>query len=105
MRRFRSMPNAAELRRRDRLTVIDEDGDECEVFGWATVERASRVRGGTNPAVEHFEPTISAGDAIGLDPDAVTHWLAEEIEHEFGVDVRDQGIDVIDPTSEEVDVL
>ena len=98
------MRSAAELRRRDRLTVVDEDGDEREVFGWATIERASTVRG-SNPVVDHGETSIHAGDAIGLDPDAVTHWLAEEIENEFGVDVRDQGIDVIDPTSEEVDVL
>ena len=98
------MRNAAELRRRDRLDVIDEDGEEREVFGWATVQRASTVRG-SNPVVDHGELTISAGDAIGMDPDAVTHWLAEEIDHEFGVDVRDHGIDVIDPTSEEVDVL
>ena len=99
------MRSATDLRRRDRLTVIDADGEEREVFGWATVERASRVRGGTNPVVEHSEPTISAGDAVGMDPEAVTHWLAEEIQHEFGVNVRDHGIDVIDPTSEEVDVL
>lgn len=98
------MPNAATLRRRDRLTVIDEDGEEREVFGWATVQRASTVRG-SNPVVDHGEPRISAGDAIGMDPEAVTHWLAQEIEDEFGVDVRDHGIDVIDPTSEEVDVL
>ncbi|WP_123619571.1 hypothetical protein [Halorubrum sp. CSM-61] len=98
------MRSASELRRRDRLKVIDEDGDEREVFGWATVRRTSTVRG-SNPTVAHDETSIHAGDAIGLDPDAVTHWLAEEIEHEFGVDVRDHDIDVIDPTSEEVDVL
>jgi len=84
--------------------VIDENGDEREVFGWATVQRTSTVRG-SNPLVEHGEARISAGDAIGMDPDAVTHWLAEEIEREFNVDVRDHGIDVIDPTGEEVDVL
>ena len=92
------------LRQRDRLTVSDADGDEREVFGWATVERHSTVRG-SNPVVDHGEPRISAGDAIGMDPDAVTHWPAEEIDHQFGVDVRDHGIDVIDPTDEEVDVL
>ena len=92
------------LRRQDRLTVNDADGNEREVFGWATVQRTSTVRG-SNPVVDHGEPRISAGDAIGMDPDAVTHWLAEEIEHEFGLDVRDHGIDVIDPTAEDVDVL
>lgn len=96
--------NEQKLRRRDRLNVIDEGGDEREVFGWATVQRTSTVRG-SNPVVDYGEPRISAGDAIGMDPDAVTHWLAEEIEHEFGVDVRNHGIDVIDPTAEEVDVL
>ena len=98
------MASNATLRRRDRLDVLDADGDEREVFGWATVQRTSTVRG-SNPVVDHGEPRISAGDAIGMDPDAVTHWLAEEIEHEFGGDVRDHGIDVIDPTAEEDDVL
>ena len=98
------MPEAAALRRRDRLTVVTKGGEEREVFGWATVQRTSRVRG-SNPVVEHGDPGIYAGDAIGLKPDAVTHWLAEEIDYEFGVDVRDHDIDVIDPTSEEVTVL
>ncbi|WP_157884863.1 hypothetical protein [Halorubrum aethiopicum] len=96
--------SATPLRRRDRLSVIDEDGEEREVFGWVTIERTSTVRG-SNPVVDHGEPTISAGDAIGMDPDAVTHWVAQEVEDEFLIDVRDHGIDVIDPTSEEVTVL
>jgi len=98
------MSRSLSLRQHDRLTVIDENDDEREVFGWATVQRTSTVRG-SNPVVDHGEPRISAGDAIGMDPDAVTHWLADVIRDEFGLDVRDQGIDVIDPTAEEVDVL
>ena len=98
------MSSRLSLRQRDRLNVIDAEGDEREVFGWATVQRTSTVRG-SNPVVDHGEARISAGDAIGMDPEAVTHWLAEELEHEFGLDVRDHGIDVIDPTDEGVDVL
>ncbi len=91
------------LQQRDRLKVIDEDGNEREVFGWATVKIAARVRG-SNPVVEPFEPDIYAGDSR-VKPEAVTHWLAEEIEAEFRVDVEDHGIDVIDPTDDEVTVL
>jgi len=104
VRRGQSMPEAAELRRRNRLAVTDKNGEEREVFGWATVQCTSTVCG-SNPVVDHGEPTISAGDAIGMDPDAVTHWLAEEIETEFQIDLRDHGIDVIDPMSEGKDVL
>lgn len=93
-----------ELQRRDRIAVRDETGDEREVFGWATVEDVSRVRG-SNPTVDTVAFNIYAGDTRSP-PDAITHWLADEIEYEYGVDVRDRDdIDVIDPTSEEVNVL
>lgn len=95
--------NSLSLNQRDRLTVRDENDEEREVFGWATVEIAARVRG-SNPVVDQFEPDIFAGDSR-MKPEAVTHWLAEEIETEYRVDVRDHDIDVIDPTDEEVDVL
>lgn len=88
------------LKRMDRI-LVDVDGEEIEVYNWATVQRSHRVRPGES---EHFEPKISAGDAVGMEPDAITHWLAEWIYDEFQVDVEDQGIDVIDPTDDEVNV-
>lgn len=97
------MRGPSSLRERDRLDVIDENGDERTVFGWATIERAKRIRG-SNPVVEAFEPTILGRDGIP-NPDAVTHWVAEEIQNEERVDVTEHGIDVIDPTDDEVDVL
>jgi len=91
------------LRQRDRLTVVDTDGEERDVFGWATVERVTHVRG-SNPVVDTLELNVFAGDSR-MKPEAVTHWLAEEIEAEYGTDVGDLGIDVIDPTDEGVSVL
>lgn len=91
-----------ELRQRDTLTV-DVDGEELEVYGWVNIERRTTVRG-SNPVVDHGDAKIGAGDSR-MDPDAVTHWVAEEVEHEFGIDVQDHDIRVIDPTDEEVDVL
>ena len=80
-----------------------KDGEEVEVFGWVNIQRHSLIRG-SNPVVDHGEADIGAGDGR-RDPDAVTHWVAEEVQSEFDIDVRDHGIDVVDPTAEEVDVL
>lgn len=91
------------LRHRERLTAR-VDGEEREVFNWVTVEQPARVRG-HNPVVEKYDPEIWAGDAGGLEPDAVTTWVAEELEREFGIDVSEQGIDVVDVESDEVTVL
>jgi len=91
-----------ELRRRDRLTV-HVDGEELEVYGWLNIERRTTYRG-SNPVVAPGEPKIGAGDSR-MKPDAVTHWVAEEVEDDAGIDLEDYGIRVIDPTAEEVNVL
>ena len=91
-----------DLIRNEVLTVF-RDGEEVEVYNWATIEQPARVRG-HNPVVQKFEAEIGAGDSM-MTPDAITHWVDEELQHEFDIDVRDQGIEVIDPTDDEVDVL
>lgn len=89
----------------DRVTVIDENGEEVEVFNWITVNLTDRVRG-YNPVYERFGDgiEIGAGDSM-MDPDAVTKDIAEELQDSLGIDVRDHGIRVIDPTAEGVDVV
>jgi len=91
-----------ELYRKERITV-ECDGEELEVFNWVNVKQPAVVRG-HNPIVEKFEAEIGAGDSTKT-PEAVTHWLATELDVEFGIDVEDQGIEIIDPTDVEVNVL
>lgn len=90
------------LRQREHITVR-RDGEEIEVYNWVNITRQTTVRG-HNPCVERGDPTLGAGDST-MDPDAVTHWVADELEDEFYIDVTDHGIEVIDPTAEEVEVL
>lgn len=90
------------LRKQERITVR-RDGEELDIFNWVTVERATRVRG-HNPTVQYFEPTIGAGDSKRK-PDAVTPWVAEELRSEMNIDVEDHGIEVVDPESDDVEVL
>jgi len=78
------------------------DGEEIEVFNWVNIQQPAVVRG-HNPVVEKFDAEIGAGDGAKT-PGAVTHWIAEELLHEFGIEVEDHGIEVIDPTAEEVTV-
>lgn len=89
----------------DRVTVIDENGEEVEVFNWLTVQTVARARG-DNPVFEQFDDDvrIGAGDSW-MDPEAVTERVAEELQDARGIDVRDHDIRVIDPTDEEVQVV
>jgi len=87
------------------ILTVEVDGDQREVYNWVTVEQAARVRG-HNPIVEKFDADIWAGDAEGLEVDAVTQWVAEELEYEFGIRLSQRDdIDVIDIESNEVSVL
>jgi hypothetical protein len=90
------------LRQRERITVR-RDGEEVDVFNWVTVQQASRVRG-HNPVVETVDTQIGAGDSM-MEPDAVTPWVAEELQDEFYIDVEERGIEVIDPEADDVEVL
>lgn len=94
--------SSTQLRRKDRITV-ERDGEEVEVFNWANVRRFSTVRA-SNPVVSHDDTRIGAGDST-MKPDAVTHWVAEELDAEFSINPEKHGIEVIDVTSDEVTVL
>lgn len=91
-----------ELLRKERIPVA-RDGEEIDVFNWATVMQAARVRG-HNPVHETLDTSIGAGDSR-MDPDAVTPWLAEELRATCNVDPEEHGIEIIDPMAEGVDVL
>lgn len=90
------------VRHKDRLTVA-VDGQVIEVFNWVNATQPAVVRGG-NPCVEKFEASIGAGD-MDRTPDAVTAWVADELDWAFGIDPEDHGIDIIDVESDEVDIL
>lgn len=90
------------LRHRDLITV-ERDGEEIDVFNWVNVSQPAVVRGG-NPTVETFEANIGAGD-MAKKPEAVTPWIAEELWHEFSIEVEDYDIEVVNPDNEEVRVL
>ena len=88
----------------DRLTVQDENGEEVEVFNHASVVQRHYVN--SVNGYESFEPIVSEGDTgRGRTPEAVTKRLSDLLYDEFGIDVEDIGVRVIDPGSEEVDVL
>ncbi len=82
---------------------IKRDGEEITVYNWVNVQQRAAVRG-HNPEVETFGADIGAGD-LPETPEAVTPDVAETLDWEFGIDVSDHGIEVIDPESEEVHVL
>lgn len=81
---------------------VERDGEQIDVYNWVNVSKPMVIRG-HNPTHETFEAEIGAGDSPKT-PDAVTHWVAEEMRYE-GIDPEDHGIDVIDPTADGVHVL
>lgn len=89
------------LRQRDQLDVV-RDGEEIEVYNWVNVSEHHTVRGGGE--VNTNTTKIGAGDGT-MQPDAVTHWVAEELWEECSINVVNRGIRVVDVESEEVDVL
>ncbi|WP_455448331.1 hypothetical protein [Natrinema thermotolerans] len=92
-----------DLSGRDRI-VVEKDGEEIDVFNHVSVSTHHYVN--SVNGYETFEPTVSKGDmGDGPKPEAVTPRIAEMLWHEFHAEVEDLGIDVIDPESEEVDVL
>jgi hypothetical protein len=86
----------------DRFNVI-KDGEEVVVYNWVNVEQPAIVRG-DNPAVEKFTPDIGAGDS-STPPEYVTQEVAEELWHEFGIEVEDHDIGVVDVESDDVQLL
>lgn len=96
------MTTTLPLERRERIRVRI-DGEELDVYNWATVQQWHRVRG-HNPVRDQLDYEISAGDSKTIDPDAVTHWVAEEL-RDLGIDLEDDEIEVVDVTADDVEVL
>jgi len=88
------------LKHRDTITV-HRDGERIEVYNWVNLKQPALVRGAST--IEKFEAEIGAGDS-SMDPDYVTEWVAEDLWHEFGIDVENYGIEAIDVESDEVTV-
>lgn len=92
------------MKGRDRITVEDENGEEIEVFNHASVVERHYVN--SVNGYETFEPIVSEGNSMaGEKPDAITERLARVLYDEFGCEVEDLGIRVIDPEDENVNVL
>lgn len=85
----------------DRITVAKDD-EEIEVFNWVNISQPAIVRGIGD--IEKFHPDIGAGDS-SMKPDAVTTWVAEELWHEFGIEMENYDIEVIDVESDEIQIL
>lgn len=94
-------------RRRERFTVVRDDGDEeLEVYNWINFQRLEKWVVWGHGMAECFNegPEIGAGDS-SMTPEAVTQWLADELAREHNINVTKLGIEVIDVESDEVDVL
>jgi hypothetical protein len=79
------------------------DGEEVTIWNWVNVLQPAHVRG-HNPTVEKFDARIGAGD-MQEPPEYVTERVAEELWHEFGVEAENHGFEVVDPTSDEVQLV
>lgn len=96
------------LRHQERITV-EKDGEEIDVWNFLNVTLACQVRGG-NPVTEEFpgDHRITMGGG-GTEPDYVTSWVAEELWHNYDIDLfdghREFDIEVVDLEDDEVTVL
>lgn len=77
-------------------------GDKETIKLEVEVEEAHRARPGE---AEHFTPQIWAGDAVGMEPEAITTWLARYLEEALDVRVSTLDVEVINPTSDGVTVV
>lgn len=84
---------------------VRADGERVTVWNWVNINLPAHVRG-HNPITETFEDQmdINAGSTTQT-PEAVSDLVAQNLEDEYRVDVEEHGIDVIDPTAEEVDLI
>lgn len=88
---------------RDVVVVENADGEQVEVFNHVSVVERHYVNAVNG--YETFDPIVSKGDGMSEKPDAVTPRVARLLYDEFGADVDELEIEVIDPEDEEVTVL
>lgn len=92
------------MRHRERIQVYDEEADEeYDLFNWCTAQQAMRIRGTGD--IEYFDPSVAAGDSAGMEMEACTTWLAEELWHEVNWDPEEHGVTVIDPEADHITVM
>jgi len=80
---------------------IDGVKDRLRVYDWGNVQIHEQLR---EDSVERTQIFINAGDAT-FPPDAITQRFAEQLADEYGVDMSNHDIKVVDIDSDEVSVL
>ena len=91
------------LERGESATVI-RDGEEITVYDHVSVSTKHYVN--SVNGYETFEPDVVKGDmGVGPQPEAVTERVARLLWDEWGIEVEDLGIEAIDTSDDEVDVL
>lgn len=93
-----------DLRQQERLKVVDADGEKREVLNKFTVVREADIKV-AKPSGDFRQDTSVYDPDNRSQPEVVTHWVAKIIESEYQLNVKHSGIDVIDPTDEEVTVI
>ena len=93
----------------DNTTRTDENGQQwerIEIWNFVNVSMAHQARGSGRSETYLEESRIEIGGG-GKKPDYVTEWLAEQLWHEYGIDLPHEAfdIDVIDIESDEIIVL
>lgn len=80
---------------------IDGGEDRLRVYNWGNVQLHEQLRPGS---VERTQIFVNAGDAT-FPPDAITQRFAEQLADEYGVDMTNHDIKVVDIDSDGVSVL
>lgn len=87
----------------DRIHVL-RDGEELEVFNHVSISQHHYVNSVNGH--ETFEPDIVKGDlGRGPPPEYVTERIADVLWHEFGIEVEQHDIEVVDIDSDEVELI
>lgn len=95
-----------EIKQQDLIFVSIEGEEPRGLHNRVNVRREQKATIHGIGAIERFDgdPEIGAGDSSET-PDAVTQWVADHLYYEFGIEAKGLGIDVVDVTTEGVEVL
>lgn len=91
----------------DAEDVFEADGElyeEIDVWNFLNVTLAHQVRGGNPTQVTFYGSSRIEQGGGGKQPEYVTHWVAEELWHEHGIDLPTDefDIEVVDVTDDEI---